>query len=231
MKIKYLCNWLHVTKGRGADEMDHAEVANWQPNFLLRNTAQLSPLLATSLSTEMPMWIKKKCKKITVSLENATTIIIFRSLSVYMGELKNTFDVNVEKIFSLPFFFCLWLITVRRTANQIFWIFTSCLRLRENAQHPSDLWGTTEGKLAPAEWCLCLAVAVKFKDSPMRDLIPWGIIYGLRNKVVAKYLRNPLQKATRLCWYFLICIKSVPKGRFHCFAEVNIRDNIWLMSS
>lgn len=134
--------------------------------------------------------------------------------------------LTFRKFFSLPFFFCLWLMTQSRELLTTFFeylIFTSCLRLRQNAQHPSDLWGTTKGKLVPDEWCLCLAMAVKFKDSPIGDLIPWGIIYGLRNKVVAKYLRNPLQKATRLCWYFLICIKSVPKGCFHCFTEVNMR--------
>lgn len=67
---------------------------------------------------------KKKIKKITVSLGNATTIIIFRSLSVYMGELKNTSDVNIQKIFFFTFFLLSVVNdTIKRAANYIFWIF------------------------------------------------------------------------------------------------------------
>lgn len=38
-----------------------------------------------------------------------------------------------------------------------------------------------------------LTMAAKVKGKYIRDLIPQGIIYGLKNKGVAKYLRNPLE--------------------------------------
>lgn len=155
---------------------------------------------------------------------NATIIIIFRSLYIWVN-WKILLMLTFRIFFSLPFFFCLWLITQSGELLTKFFEF-SLAALDWERMLSSHLICE-----APDEWCLCLAMAVKFKDSPIRDLIPWDIIYGLRNMVVAKYLRNPLQKATRLCWYFLICIKSVPKGRFHCFTEANIKDNIWLMSS
>lgn len=48
-----------------------------------------------------------------------------------------------------------------------------------------------------------LTMAAKFKDSHIRNLSPRGIIYGLKNKVVVTYHRNPLEKATRLMLVFL----------------------------
>lgn len=38
-----------------------------------------------------------------------------------------------------------------------------------------------------------LTLAAKVKGRYIRDLIPQGIIYDLKNKGVAKYLRNPLE--------------------------------------
>lgn len=43
-----------------------------------------------------------------------------------------------------------------------------------------------------------LTVAAMFKETHIRKLIPQGIIYGLKNKIVAKYLKNPLERAIRL---------------------------------
>lgn len=55
-----------------------------------------------------------------------------------------------------------------------------------------------------------LTMAAKFKDSHIKDFLPHGIIYGLKNKVFAKYLGNPLERATEaLDLSYLTCGKII----------------------